>query len=190
MSKKNEDGLNYIIQAINNIVDAKIDNLKYDRTYRGKITAVVNSTTYKVQINGAEYQLPYEGTLKVGDIVKVKAPLNNFSDIYVETKVGGVIDDTYEEIDISSYKTNKVSNITRAKMIKYGKLIFVDIVCTISNNGELFSNLPYKPIFNTELNCANNYSSTSRVLMNTDCALSIGYLSSGSIYISGVYFIE
>lgn len=43
---------------------------------------------YEVQVNGRSYTLPYAGTLQVGDIVKVKSPLNNFSDIYIEA-IGG-----------------------------------------------------------------------------------------------------
>lgn len=87
MSKKTLDGLNYIVEAINNIVEPKVVSLKYDKTYRGKITQVVSDNLYKVQINGAEYELPYNENLSVGQIVRVKAPLNNFSDIYIETLI-------------------------------------------------------------------------------------------------------
>lgn len=85
MSNKSKEGLNYIIQAINNIVEPKVSSLKYDKTYRAKIIQKIDAGIYMVQINGKEYKLPYSGDLNVGDIVKVKAPLNNFSDIYIET---------------------------------------------------------------------------------------------------------
>lgn len=81
-----EQGLDYIVQAINNIVDPKVKSLKYDRTYRAKVTEIVNDNTYKVEISGDEYQLNYDGVLDVGEIIRVKAPLNNFSDIYIETE--------------------------------------------------------------------------------------------------------
>lgn len=86
MNQKNDQGLNYIVQAINNIVEPKVKTLKYDKTYRAKVTTIVDDTTYKVEISGDEYQLNYKGILDVGDIVMVKAPLNNFSDIYIETE--------------------------------------------------------------------------------------------------------
>lgn len=87
-TQQTRDGLEYIIQAITNIVEPKVDTLKYDKTYRAKVTAKIDEGVYKVQIAGIEYQLSYGGTLNVGDIVKVKAPLNNFSDIYIEALPG------------------------------------------------------------------------------------------------------
>lgn len=90
MSKKTLDGLNYIVEAINNIVEPKVNSLKYDKTYRGKITQVISDNLYKVQINGVEYELPYSENLSVGQIVRVKAPLNNFSDIYIETLISQI----------------------------------------------------------------------------------------------------
>lgn len=88
MSTKSKQGLTYIIQAINNIVEPKVASLRYDKTYRAKVTQQIDAGIYVVQINGKEYQLPYSGTLNIGDIVKVKAPLNNFSDIYIEALPG------------------------------------------------------------------------------------------------------
>lgn len=84
----NRDGLDCILQAINNIVEPKVATLKYDKTYRAKVTQQIDTGLYMVQINNVEYKLPYSGTLNVGDIVKVKAPLNNFSDIYIEALPG------------------------------------------------------------------------------------------------------
>jgi microcystin-dependent protein len=85
----NRDGLDCILQAINNIVEPKVAKLKYDKTYRAKVTQQIDTGLYMVKINNVEYKLPYNGTLNVGDIVKVKAPLNNFSDIYIEALPGG-----------------------------------------------------------------------------------------------------
>ena len=88
MSSSIKDGLNYILQAINNMIEPKLEKLRYDKTYRAKITKKIDVGVYNVQINGTEYKLSYNGDLKEGDIVKVKAPLNNFSDIYVESLPG------------------------------------------------------------------------------------------------------
>ena len=87
-TQQTKDGLGYIIQAISNIVEPKMETLKYDKTYRAKVTQKIDAGVYNVQINGTSYKLSYSGTLNVGDIVRVKAPLNNFSDIYIEPLPG------------------------------------------------------------------------------------------------------
>lgn len=92
-TQQTKDGLGYIIQAISNIVEPKMETLKYDKTYRAKVTQKIDAGVYNVQINGTSYKLSYSGALNVGDIVRVKAPLNNFSDIYIEpniTQMGAV----------------------------------------------------------------------------------------------------
>lgn len=83
-----KEGLDSILQAINNLITPQLVSLKYDKTFRGKITSIIDNGLYEVQVNGRSYTLPYAGTLQVGDIVKVKSPLNNFSDIYIEA-IGG-----------------------------------------------------------------------------------------------------
>lgn len=83
-----KEGLDSILQAINNLITPQLISLKYDKTFRGKITNVIDNGLYEVQVSGRSYTLPYAGTLQVGDIVKVKSPLNNFSDIYIEA-IGG-----------------------------------------------------------------------------------------------------
>ena len=83
-----KEGLDSILQAINNLISPQLVNLRYDKTFRGKITNVIDNGLYEVQINGKTYTLPYAGTLQVNDVVKVKSPLNNFSDIYIEA-IGG-----------------------------------------------------------------------------------------------------
>mgnify|MGYP004458959197 CR=1 FL=1 len=97
-TQETKDGLGYIIQAINNIIEPKVETLRYDKTYRAKITEIIEPGIYKVQLNGIEYELSYHGVLNVGDIVKVKAPLGNFSDIYIEA-----IPDTSGESDPVDY---------------------------------------------------------------------------------------
>lgn len=87
-TQQTKDGLGYIIQAISNIVEPKMETLKYDKTYRAKIVEEIEVGIYKVQINNVIYKLSYSGALNVGDIVRVKAPLNNFSDIYIEPLPG------------------------------------------------------------------------------------------------------
>lgn len=87
MSTSMKDGLNYILQAINNLIEPKLEKLRYDKTYRARVTDVISDSIYEVQIKDAKYKISHNGELNIGDIVKVKAPLNNFSDIYIEPNV-------------------------------------------------------------------------------------------------------
>lgn len=84
-TKQTQEGLNSIIQAISNIVDQKVDGLKYDKTYRGIIKSGNVDEGYVVIINGSEYMIKSNKTFQNLDVVRIKAPLNNFSDIYIET---------------------------------------------------------------------------------------------------------
>ena len=56
-TQQTKDGLGYIIQAISNIVEPKMETLKYDKTYRAKVTKKIDAGIYNVQINGIEYKL-------------------------------------------------------------------------------------------------------------------------------------
>lgn len=79
-------GLQNIIDAINNLIEPKLGSLRYDKTFRAKVISDEGNNTYGVQINGKNYKAVYTGEkIAVGQIVRVKAPLNNFSDIYIET---------------------------------------------------------------------------------------------------------
>lgn len=82
-------GLQNIIDAINNLIEPKLGSLRYDKTFRAKVISDEGNNTYGVQINGKNYKAVYTGEkIAVGKIVRVKAPLNNFSDIYIETLPG------------------------------------------------------------------------------------------------------
>lgn len=118
-TQQTKDGLGYIIQAISNIVEPKMETLKYDKTYRAKIVEEIEVGIYKVQINNVIYKLSYDGTLNVGDIVRVRAPLNNFSDIYIEPLPGsgGESGETTNYNDLankpvinSTYSTSQTTN--------------------------------------------------------------------------------
>ena len=91
-----------IIQAIDNLFDAKSESLKYDKTYRGKVSNIIDENKYEVSVNGALYELLYNGTLNIGDIVRIKSPMNNFSEIYIEPVAssggGGEITTNYNEL--------------------------------------------------------------------------------------------
>lgn len=96
-------GLQNIIDAINNLIEPKLGSLRYDKTFRAKIISDEGNNVYGVQINGKNYKAVYTGEkIPVGQIVKVKAPLNNFSDIYIETLPGSVEEEP-DIIDVKKY---------------------------------------------------------------------------------------
>lgn len=115
MSTSMKDGLDYILQAINNLIEPKLDKLRYDRTYRAKVTAIAGGGLYEVQIKNTKYNVSYSGVLSIGDVVKVKAPLNNFSDIYIEgTQSGGggdyTVSDTLPIGAVVEWYANNIPN--------------------------------------------------------------------------------
>lgn len=115
MSTSMKDGLDYILQAINNLIEPKLDKLRYDKTYRAKVTAIAGGGLYEVQIKNTKYNVSYSGALSIGDVVKVKAPLNNFSDIYIEGAQSGgggdyTVSDTLPIGAVVEWYSNNIPN--------------------------------------------------------------------------------
>lgn len=125
MADRNQEGLNNIIAAINNIVEPKISNSKFDRTFRAKVIEKTENEDYIVQINNINYTLKYAGKLEPNQIVRVKAPLNNFSDIYIESLPGsgggsGGTDDYNDLINKPILETDISENLVpdKSELIK------------------------------------------------------------------------
>lgn len=57
----------------------------FDKTSIGQVTAVNRDGTYTVAAFGGQYTLHYKATLKVGTVVRVKVPQNNWRYIYIES---------------------------------------------------------------------------------------------------------
>ena len=160
MADRNQEGLNNIIEAINNIVEPKISNSKFDRTFRAKVIEKTENEDYIVQINNINYTLKYTGKLEPNQIVRVKAPLNNFSDIYIESLPGsgggsGGTDDYNDLINKPILETDISENLVPDK----SELIKGTIkLHKISKTGD-YSDLNNKPELNfvpeTEKGAAN-----------------------------------
>lgn len=79
-----------ITSTIMSHVQSMIGGSSFDRTFRGRIIAVVNGA-YTVKISDKEYQnvpaIVSEAVLKAGDVVMVRSPCNNMSDMYIEGKL-------------------------------------------------------------------------------------------------------
>lgn len=77
-----------ILQAIETIVDKKIEKMNLDLTYSGIISAV-NSDGYIVEYNGTSVSVKTTATdlYKVGDMVKVCIPCGNKRRAYIVVDV-------------------------------------------------------------------------------------------------------
>lgn len=73
-----------ILQAIDTIVDKKIEKMNLDLTYSGIVSAV-NSDVYTVEYNGTSINVKTNATdlYKVGDMVKVCIPSGNKRRAYI-----------------------------------------------------------------------------------------------------------
>ena len=95
-----DNTLESILKAIEIIVDAKISNMQYDYTVRGKVISINNSDCV-VEINGEQYTAKIKDGIYigVGDIVLIQILKNNFSDKIVTGKIGlvgsGIVDSAH-----------------------------------------------------------------------------------------------
>lgn len=99
----------------------------------------------------------------------------------------------YETIDISSYAANNVTNITRARLFKYGNIISVVIDCAISEVEKAIFKLPseYYPANTCNLSIVNDNGETSRLYISQiNGNMIISPYISGNIHINGAYFTK
>ncbi|MBS4539829.1 hypothetical protein GOQ27_15245 [Clostridium sp. D2Q-11] len=77
-----------ILEACNILIDAKLKSMKFNKTLEGKVTEVIDSSTYKVNINNEEYKIRKlnDDIYQVGDIVFVLIINNNFSNKVILSK--------------------------------------------------------------------------------------------------------
>lgn len=77
-----------LLKAIDNRIKLKIDELKFDKTYYGRVVNI-DTKTCVVEINQSNYNCRIRDglTLLAGDVVLVKSPNNNFSFLYVDGKL-------------------------------------------------------------------------------------------------------
>ncbi len=80
-----------LLNAIETIVNKKLKNLSFDQTYSTviikKTRYSVDKYTYTVKIGQNDYTITTKIICSVGDRVRVRIPLNNWSNIYIESKI-------------------------------------------------------------------------------------------------------
>lgn len=111
---------------------------------------------------------------------------------YVEHKEFGHNSDitTVIQSDISSKKTSIVSSVTRAIISHCGNIYHINIVCTISSSGALFTT-DLRPSFTTELSVTTSKGKNVRAVLNANGNIEIATLSAypDDLYINGVVII-
>lgn len=80
------DACYQLYKEIENIVEEKLGYAKYDKTFRAKVIDQISETKYKVLYKNVEYLVTCDLKVKIGDIVWVCAPQNNWDNLYVERK--------------------------------------------------------------------------------------------------------
>ena len=76
------------LEAIDIIVNQKVNNLKFDKTVRGTVKEVLTGDYYKINISGVEYTLKYtKEKLKIYSLVYVLIPNNDYKNMFVLCKV-------------------------------------------------------------------------------------------------------
>lgn len=153
MHKSNIIGLESIITAINNMIDPAVQNAKFDKTYRAVVSAI-NDSSVTIKLHGKEYQIPNQaGDYVVGQVVKVKIPLNNFSDIYIEgsgTGSGSVTGDTLPIGSVIEFPSNNIPdnwllcNGQEVSREEYSELFRAIGTTWGAGNGKTTFNLPTK----------------------------------------------
>lgn len=92
--------LSNFIEEIKLLVDKKTKTLKFDKTIEGKVVSI-NNEICEVEINGEIFECKIRNDLQidVGDIVLIKIINNDFSNKYIDAKLGTVGDGISEGID-------------------------------------------------------------------------------------------
>ncbi|HHX67003.1 MAG TPA: hypothetical protein GX708_02975 [Gallicola sp.] len=92
--------LNSFIDEIKLLIDNKTKKLDFDKTYRG-IVKNINNEICEVEINGQIFECKIRNDLQINvdDVVLIKIINNNFSDKYVDAKLGVVGDGVSEGVD-------------------------------------------------------------------------------------------
>lgn len=82
-----KDALQQLQEGILLAVNKSIDNAKYDKTIRGRITKILNNNMYEVMINGSIYNIKSRLSHEVNDVVYILIPQNNYNDMFILSKV-------------------------------------------------------------------------------------------------------
>lgn len=74
-----------VLKTIEIMIDRAIEKAGYDQTSTGRVTNIINSYKYEVEINGNKQVLScaVDVNLKIGDVVFITLPQNNKNRAYI-----------------------------------------------------------------------------------------------------------
>ena len=73
--------IEYLLDAIEDIVKSKIQSLPFDKTYIGVVKSVINANTFKIEYDGAIRKFVTKNTpnITVGSTVHIVHPRNDIT---------------------------------------------------------------------------------------------------------------
>lgn len=82
---KDEKAYNQLLKGIELYVNECIKNSGFDKTFIGLIEEIKPNNQYDITINDITYSniKTIGGTCKIGEVVKVLVPQNNFSNMFI-----------------------------------------------------------------------------------------------------------
>lgn len=140
------------------------------------------------EIDVGKIRKTYQGVVPTGKVLNSESSSLNdtYSCDYINEKFNDI-----ETIDISNYKTNNIQSITRATITRSGNIYHININCAsiiTGSNITLFSNIPLKPNFTTELSFCDINGKAYRCILDTSGNISVAKIETtdGGVYINGV----
>lgn len=84
MAKETRASLELLAENVISACKKLIARANFDRTSVGHMVKDNGDGTYDVNAFGKVYTLPYAGTINPRQVVYVKAPCNDFNNLYIE----------------------------------------------------------------------------------------------------------
>lgn len=72
-----------IVEHIKEAIDTRIAQANVDRTFKAIIVGKVSNGKYEIQYQRKKYTVSANKSYSVGDVVRVCAPCNDWSDLFV-----------------------------------------------------------------------------------------------------------
>lgn len=87
-SLDNTQAIQVLVKEVNNMIDCKLQNAKFDRTVKGRIIAYSGGNRYQVQLNdGQKYQATSFNAYNINEIVYIKIAGNDYSNLIIESPI-------------------------------------------------------------------------------------------------------
>ena len=87
-SLDNTQAIQVLVKEVNNMIDCKLQNAKFDRTVKGRIIAYSGGNRYQVQLNdGQKYQATSFNAYNINAIVYIKIAGNDYSNLIIESPI-------------------------------------------------------------------------------------------------------